>query len=85
MSHKSTQQHDLKPCPFCNQSAVNMENWYKFSGDSGVDYWVECTSCKSRSGYGIHQQEATDAWNRRSCPNSPCNDLLLKCADHANP
>lgn len=65
MSHESRIQDDLKPCPFCNQSAVNMEHWYKLSGDSSVDYWVECTNCKARSGVGIDQTESTDAWNRR--------------------
>jgi Lar family restriction alleviation protein len=53
----------IKPCPFCDGSAkVGHEKYYQ----PRVSRRIICTVCFSSSGWYRTEEEAIEAWNRRS-------------------
>ena len=54
------QANKLLPCPFCGEAAKHTV-W----GDAGFNK-VECTYCDVGMDYFYHQDDAFEAWNRRS-------------------
>lgn len=53
----------IKPCPFCGGSAkVGHEKYYQ----PRVSRRIICTVCFSSSGWYRTEEEAIEAWNRRS-------------------
>lgn len=62
----------LKPCPFCGGENVHVQNGETRAPNHGD--WrqlVWCASCGSMSGEHRHEEEAIEAWNRRSDPKPP--------------
>ena len=51
----------LKPCPFCGLKA----DWY-FKPKSHYGYVIFCSYCKCQTNDFHNEQDAIDAWNRRS-------------------
>lgn len=56
---------ELKPCPFCGNSAFVVE--YDYTVDNGYIplYVVECNGCHATTFEYDTEEEAAAAWNRR--------------------
>lgn len=50
----------LKPCPFCGGFGVISKNIFD------THYCVKCCSCGCSTEYFAYQDDAVEAWNRRS-------------------
>ncbi|MBR4016353.1 MAG: Lar family restriction alleviation protein [Oscillospiraceae bacterium] len=62
-------QNELKPCPFCGaKSELCMEPWDFEKREPAKDakYVVECGECLSRTDTYNSEDEAIEAWNRRT-------------------
>ena len=57
---------ELKPCPFCGNSAFVTE--YDYTIDNGYIplYVVECNGCHAQTFEYDSMEEASEAWNRRT-------------------
>lgn len=53
---------ELKPCPFCGSSNVEA----CFADEYGDIFTVICCACGSCGAVKITEQEAIEAWNKRS-------------------
>ena len=73
---------ELKPCPFCGGEAVLKNNEYgcgvydpetlavidSFDAEANT-FWVECEECFAMSNGCDTEEEAIEAWNRRTHEN----------------
>ena len=52
---------ELKPCPFCGSERILLRGivWLN-------NYCITCPKCGAESGYKPTEQQAIDAWNKRS-------------------
>lgn len=53
-------EEELKPCPFCGGEAKIIDG-----GESTSFPYVYCTSCGTRSGYRLSEEDTIMAWNKR--------------------
>lgn len=51
----------LKPCPFCGGSAVEIR-----TDDNRISWYVFCTDCGLMAGYAMKKDDLLVAWNRRT-------------------
>jgi Lar family restriction alleviation protein len=51
---------DLKPCPFCGKKTIECYE-HRYGG-----FFVRCGWCGAEIGSSNNQNEAIEAWNRRS-------------------
>ena len=60
---------ELKPCPFCGGEAdCNNAGFLK----NGKPMWAtECVSCGVATGFFFFEEEAIEAWNKRTEPERP--------------
>ena len=57
---------ELKPCPFCGSNAFIAEWNYDLAPGNVLTHCVECNGCHSTTlEYGT-EEEAIEAWNRRT-------------------
>jgi len=55
---------EIKPCPACKRSGVNIEWETLFlEGTYIKKYWAECQHCKRRSAEKFTQTQAIKDWN----------------------
>ena len=52
---------ELKPCPFCGNTAFVSEYLY----DPYITFFVECNGCHATTFEFATSAEAIEAWNRR--------------------
>ena len=57
--------NELKPCPFCGDSAFLAEYTYAFDTYCTTTHVVECNGCHATTFEYESPEEAADAWNRR--------------------
>ena len=56
--------NELKPCPFCGNKPVVLENQFYVHEEKFVHYQVLCV-CGGRLAFRDTAEEAIEAWNRR--------------------
>lgn len=61
---------ELKPCPFCGGTEIDMED----------NAYMRCTSCGASSGWKYDPVEAIEAWNNRATENKSehIDDIMQK-------
>ena len=52
---------ELKPCPFCGQSAATNRK----TNREGCQFYIFCSTCYSQTDYYISPSKAAEAWNQR--------------------
>lgn len=58
---------ELKPCPFCQSSDLNMHR--------ALGYFWRCNDCLAEGPIGETQKEADELWNRRASPWRPISEV----------
>lgn len=55
--------NELKPCPFCGNKSI----WLEDIDVRGMDsYYAVCVECGAKSGYEDTPEKATEKWNARA-------------------
>lgn len=55
---------ELKSCPFCGHT--NIQVFVEYKDDGGYVYAMVCTKCMANGPWKDTEQQAIDAWNKRS-------------------
>ena len=56
---------ELKPCECGNKDVELHDDFYPFENPHSM-WWVMCRKCKKESRIYTTEQQAIDAWNKRS-------------------
>ena len=60
---------DLKPCPFCGSTQIQIQNFVYYGNETA---FVECMECEAKTRWfkkdpaESHIKKATIAWNKRA-------------------
>ena len=55
-----TEEHALKPCPFCGSKKV------EFANMPGRGMFVYCMNCKASANIALRKKDAIYLWNKRA-------------------
>lgn len=56
---------ELKPCPFCGGSAIEMVCHKNPDNYDDAEFWVSCTICHIKTNRSLNEDEPVELWNRR--------------------
>ncbi len=72
--------HQLKPCPFCGSSDLNLDNLGQRN-----DWYVNCNICEIQQIASYTEAQAVALWNKRTKPADPGAhpDPIIDAAERA--